>query len=94
MQKLVDMKQEELGLGSHVNDPRLAGSSSMSAIRTWKYPRINKYFTVACFVTPPIVGSVVSVIYNGGALWCLLEVMRGRYSLAREPHFVATAAAL
>lgn len=66
----------------------------ISRLNRMGYPGINRYFTVAIFSLPTIGGSAVSFLYNGGALWALLDVMRGRTPLSREPHMLATAAAL
>lgn len=68
--------------------------SRLWEIRGWTYPTVNKHFTHVAFALPPIGGSAVSFLYNGGALWCLLEVLRGRYHLSREPHVLAMTAAL
>ena len=43
-----------------------------------KYPAINRLFTFTCFAIPPILGSVVTFVWHGGALWCILEIARGR----------------
>lgn len=58
------------------------------------YPAVNRYFTMAVFALPPIGGSAVSFLYNGGALWALFDVARGRLALAREPRFRAIVVAL
>jgi O-antigen ligase len=49
---------------------------------------------MANFFAPPIAGSLVSFLYNGGALWAFLEVLRGRKSLSTEPRFRATVMAI
>lgn len=56
--------------------------------------RINRYFTAATFGAPPIAGSAVSFLYAGGGLWALVQVLRGRCALSRQPDFRATTAAL
>lgn len=47
-------------------------------------PRVNKWFTFACFAAPPAAGSLVSILYNGGALYCGYEMLRGRTSFPRD----------
>ncbi|MCR4268274.1 O-antigen ligase [Nitratireductor sp. ZSWI3] len=42
------------------------------------YRQVNRLFTFACFATAPVLGSVVSFIWHGGALWCGFEVVSGR----------------
>ena len=59
-----------------------------------EYPQVNRYFTLATFFAPSVAGSAVSFIYNGGALWALFDVVRGRKPLARDPRFRAIVAAL
>lgn len=49
-----------------------------------RYPTVNRLFTIACFATPPILGSVVSFIWHGGALWCTFEVVSGRRRLSND----------
>lgn len=49
---------------------------------------------MATFFAPPVAGSLVSFLYNGGALWALFDVARGRKPLSREPHFRATIMAI
>lgn len=59
-----------------------------------KYPAVNRYFTFAVFAAPPVAGSAVSFLYNGGALLAFLDIARGRRALSGEPHFRATVVAL
>lgn len=59
-----------------------------------EYPQTNRYFTMAVFAVPPVAGSAVSFLYNGGAIWALVSILRGRCALSREPHFRATVAVL
>lgn len=49
-----------------------------------KYPKVNWLFTFACFGIAPILGSVVSVVWHGGAIWCSFEVLTGRQKLNRD----------
>ncbi|QKC84846.1 O-antigen ligase family protein [Mesorhizobium sp. NZP2077] len=36
--------------------------------------RINIYFSTLCFFFPPVLGSVVSFVFNGGGLWSVLLI--------------------
>ena len=49
---------------------------------------------MATFAAPPLAGSAVSFLYNGGALWAVAEVVRGRCQLSRDPRFRAVVVAL
>lgn len=42
------------------------------------YPKVNRLFTFASFSTAPALGSVVSFLWHGGAIWCVFEVATGR----------------
>ncbi|TJV53565.1 MAG: O-antigen ligase family protein [Mesorhizobium sp.] len=55
--------------------------------------RINIYFSNVCFFSPPVLGSVVSFVFNGGALWSvfLLGLGRRRFNIDR-PMLFQTAA--
>lgn len=48
------------------------------------YPAVNRLFTAVCFTFPPILGSLVSVVWHGGAIWCLFEVVSGRRKLSPD----------
>jgi len=37
--------------------------------------RINIYFSTLCFFFPPVLGSVVSFVFNGGGLWSVLLIV-------------------
>ncbi|MDX8455984.1 O-antigen ligase [Mesorhizobium sp. VK9D] len=43
--------------------------------------RVNRYFSFACFFSPPVLGSVVSFVFHGGALWSLALLAAGRRRL-------------
>ncbi|EKF19841.1 O-antigen ligase family protein [Nitratireductor pacificus] len=60
------------------------------------YRDVNRLFTFACFAAPPILGSVVSFVWHGGALWCAFEVLTGRRRLSpdRAMRFIALAMAV
>ncbi|WP_245447496.1 O-antigen ligase [Nitratireductor sp. OM-1] len=49
-----------------------------------QYRNINRLFTLACFSMPPVVGSATSVVWHGGALWCVFEVLSGRRRLSPD----------
>lgn len=40
--------------------------------------QINIYFSIVCFFSPPVLGSVVSFVFNGGALWSVFLIATGR----------------
>jgi len=45
----------------------------LSPIRPQLTPsRINIYFSILCFFFPPVLGSLVSFVFNGGGLWSVL----------------------
>ncbi|MGC4025090.1 MAG: O-antigen ligase family protein [Mesorhizobium sp.] len=47
-------------------------------------PRVNRVFTLLCFAAPPATGSLVSFLFNGGALSCFVNVMMGRITLSKS----------
>ncbi|RUU05339.1 O-antigen ligase family protein [Mesorhizobium sp. USDA-HM6] len=40
--------------------------------------QINIYFSIICFFSPPVLGSVVSFVFNGGGLWSVFLLAFGR----------------
>ncbi|MDX8516971.1 O-antigen ligase family protein [Mesorhizobium dulcispinae] len=40
--------------------------------------QINIYFSIVCFFSPPVLGSLVSFVFNGGALWSVFLLAFGR----------------
>lgn len=47
----------------------------LSSIRQQFTPsRVNIYFSILCFFFPPVLGSVVSFVFNGGGLWSVLLI--------------------
>jgi len=48
------------------------------------YPKLNRHFTFACFLAPPVAGSAVSFLWHGGALWCLIAIVTGQKTLSRD----------
>ncbi|MBZ9795698.1 O-antigen ligase family protein [Mesorhizobium sp. ES1-4] len=58
----------------------------LSSIRQQFTPsRINVYFSILCFFSPPVLGSVVSFVFNGGGLWSVLLIAakRRRFNVDR-----------
>ncbi|MGX9144759.1 O-antigen ligase family protein [Mesorhizobium sp. 128a] len=47
--------------------------------------RINITFSILCFLCPPVLGSAVSFVFNGGGLWSvfLLALKRRRFNIDR-----------
>ncbi|MER8829449.1 O-antigen ligase family protein [Mesorhizobium sp. M0938] len=45
--------------------------------------RVNIYFSILCFFFPPVLGSVVSFVFNGGGLWSvlLIALKRRRFNI-------------
>ena len=39
---------------------------------------MNIYFSILCFFFPPVLGSVVSFVFNGGGLWSILLIASGK----------------
>ncbi|TIT92332.1 MAG: O-antigen ligase family protein, partial [Mesorhizobium sp.] len=40
--------------------------------------QINIYFSIICFFSPPVLGSMVSFVFNGGGLWSVFLLALGR----------------
>ncbi|MCV3210520.1 O-antigen ligase family protein [Mesorhizobium sp. YC-39] len=60
--------------------------SWLSSIKQQFTPsRVNIYFSILCFFSPPVLGSVVSFVFNGGGLWSTLQVAlkRRRFNVDR-----------
>jgi len=53
-------------------------------MRLPSYPELNRHFTFACFSIPPILGSAVTFLWYGGALWCVFEILSGRQKFSRD----------
>ncbi|MGX7872051.1 O-antigen ligase family protein [Mesorhizobium sp. ORM6] len=47
--------------------------------------RVNIYFSIICFFFPPVLGSVVSFVFNGGGLWSvlLMALKKRRFNVDR-----------
>ncbi|WP_367715461.1 O-antigen ligase family protein [Nitratireductor sp. GISD-1A_MAKvit] len=48
------------------------------------YRTTNRLFTLGAFSLPPVLGSVTSVVWHGGALWCVFEVLSKRRRLSPD----------
>lgn len=48
------------------------------------YEFLNRTFALFCFAAVPALGSAVSFVWHGGALWCVIEVLSGRRKLSRD----------
>ncbi|WP_189546218.1 O-antigen ligase family protein [Mesorhizobium sp. M2E.F.Ca.ET.209.01.1.1] len=56
--------------------------------------QVNRYFSVACFFSPPVLGSVVSFVFHGGALWSLVLLAMGRRRLNIDRPMLAMSIAI
>jgi len=56
--------------------------------------QINIYFSILCFFCPPVLGSAVSFVFNGGGLWSvvLLALKRRRFNF--DPPMLAMTVAI
>ncbi|MER8576892.1 O-antigen ligase family protein [Mesorhizobium sp. M1409] len=53
--------------------------SRLSSLRQQFTPsRVNIYFSILCFFFPPVLGSVVSFVFNGGALASVVLIASGK----------------
>lgn len=66
----------------------------LSSVRQQFTPsRVNIYFSIFCFFFPPVLGSVVSFVFNGGGLWSVpLIASRKRYFNVDRPMIALTVA--
>lgn len=48
------------------------------------YPKVNRHFTFACFFAAPVAGTAASILWHGGAIWCLFSIVFGRQRLSRD----------
>lgn len=65
---------------------RIIPLDRLSSIKQQFTPsRINTYFSILCFFSPPVLGSVVSFVFNGGGLWSslLVALKRRRFNVDR-----------
>jgi len=71
------------------NEPASRKTSALNRLSFLKQhftpAQINIYFSIACFFSPPVLGSVVSFVFNGGGLWSVLlvAVKKRRFGLDR-----------
>ncbi|WP_214473494.1 O-antigen ligase [Mesorhizobium sp. dw_380] len=56
--------------------------------------RINIYFSTLCFFFPPVLGSVVSFVFNGGGLWSVLLIASGKRRFNVDPAMMALTIAI
>ncbi|TPK69212.1 O-antigen ligase family protein [Mesorhizobium sp. B2-4-19] len=56
--------------------------------------RVNIYFSILCFFFPPVLGSVVSFVFNGGALWSVLLIALKKRRFNTDPAMMATTIAI
>ncbi|RWA68556.1 MAG: O-antigen ligase family protein [Mesorhizobium sp.] len=56
--------------------------------------QINIYFSIACFFSPPVLGSLVSFVFNGGALWSVFLLAFGRRQLNIDRPMLAMTVAI
>jgi len=49
------------------------------------FTKINRRFAQACFALPPIAGSLTSIIWHGGAIWCVVLIATGRRKFSDDP---------
>lgn len=56
--------------------------------------KINLYFSMVCFFSPPVLGSVVSFVFHGGALWSVVLLAAGRRRLNIDWPMVAMTIAI
>ncbi|RWC62569.1 O-antigen ligase [Mesorhizobium sp.] len=68
--------------------------SRLSSLRQQFTPsQVNIYFSILCFFFPPVLGSVVSFVFNGGGLWsALLIALKKRRFNADRPMIWLTVA--
>ncbi|MDX8466841.1 O-antigen ligase [Mesorhizobium sp. VK23B] len=56
--------------------------------------KVNLYFSMVCFFSPPVLGSVVSFVFHGGALWSVVLLAARRRRLNIDPSMVAMTIAI
>ncbi len=78
---------------SQVGRPK-QGAIPSRLVQAFSYPKINQYFTFACFAVPTVAGSATSFLFHGGALWCLFEALSGRRKISLDRNALWMTAAL
>ncbi|ESY81450.1 ligase [Mesorhizobium sp. LNHC221B00] len=64
--------------------------NALSSIKRQFTPsQINIYFSILCFFFPPVLGSVVSFVFNGGGLWSVLLIASRRRRFNIDPAMMA-----
>jgi O-antigen ligase len=67
----------------------------LSSIRLQLTPsRVNIYFSILCFFFPPVLGSVVSFVFNGGGLWSVLLIALKKRRFNVDPAMMALTVAI
>ena len=56
--------------------------------------RINVYFSILCFFSPPVLGSLVSFVFNGGGLASVLLIASGKRRFNADPSMMALTVAI
>ncbi|MBZ9756912.1 O-antigen ligase family protein [Mesorhizobium sp. ESP6-5] len=70
-------------------DPQKREAKALNAFRSLRRhltaEQVNRYFSMICFFSPAVLGSVVSFVFHGGALWSvvLLAAKRRRLNIDR-----------
>lgn len=85
-------------LEEHARNPEdceaKALNPSTSLRRHLTAKQVNRYFSIACFFSPPVLGSVVSFVFHGGALWSLALLAAGRRRLNIDRPMLAMTVAI
>jgi O-antigen ligase len=65
-----------------------------SARQIFTPSRINIYFSILCFFFPPVLGSVVSFVFNGGGLWSVLLIASRKRRFNADRPMIALSVAI
>ncbi|RWF42403.1 MAG: O-antigen ligase family protein [Mesorhizobium sp.] len=69
--------------------------NALTSLRRHLNPeQVNRHFSIACFFSPPVLGSVVSFIFHGGALWSLALLASGHRRLNIDRSMLAMTIAI
>jgi O-antigen ligase len=55
---------------------------------------VNIYFSILCFFFPPVLGSLVSFVFNGGALWSVLLIAARKRRFNADRPMIALSVAI
>ncbi|MGE3365275.1 MAG: O-antigen ligase family protein [Rhizobiaceae bacterium] len=58
------------------------------------YHTLTRYVTFVCTALPATLGSVISFLFHGGAIWCAIVIASGNQKLSRDRPMLMMAAAL